>query len=575
MAPLPQGESAISAKRAELSGKGGFKGLISNKKTTSIGLFASLGGLVYGYNQGMFAQVLTMKSFQIAKFLAQTHNYAAQTGIEQGMLTSILELGAWVGTLFNGYLADALGRRVTVLVAVVVFCVGVIVQACTVNKDFVLGGRFVTGLGVGSLSMIVPLYNAELAPPEIRGSLVAVQQLAITFGIMISFWIGYGTNYIGGTGETQSDAAWLVPVCIQILPALVLAAGMMMFMPQSPRHLMNTGREEECLTTLARLRGTSEDDLLVRIEHLEIKSLYLFEREVAAEKYPNYQDGSFSSRFKIGFYDYLSLVTNKSLFKRTATACMIMVFQQWNGINAINYYAPYIFKDMGLGGNTVSLLATGVVGIVEFLFTIPAVLWVDQIGRKKILIAGAIGMASCHFIVAGIIGAYQHTFDTHKAAGWVAIVFVWIFVINFAYSWGPVAWIVTSEVFPLSMRAKGVSLGGSSNWLNNFAVGTATSPFLEKSNFGAFIFFGCITSIAVAYVIFLVPETKGRTLEEMDELFGSTGMAAADNERKVRIEREIGLLALVGMEPADEKREIAESRAEFSNHEDVVTDLKN
>jgi hypothetical protein len=112
--------------------------------------------------------------------------------------------------------------------------------------------------------------------------------------------------------------------------------------------------------------------------------------------------------------------------------------------------------------------------------------------------------------------------------------------------------------------------------LNNFAVGTATSPFLEKSNFGAFIFFGCITSIAVVYVIFLVPETKGRTLEEMDELFGTTGMAAADNERKVRIERAIGLLALVGMEPADEKREIAESRAEFSNHEeDVVADLKN
>ncbi|KAJ5771173.1 uncharacterized protein N7511_003224 [Penicillium nucicola] len=571
MAVLPQGESAISAKRAELAGKGGFKGLISNKKTTSIGLFASLGGLVYGYNQGMFAQVLTMKSFQIA-----TQNYAAQTGIEQGMLTSILELGAWVGTLFNGYLADALGRRVTVLVAVVVFCVGVIVQACTENKDFVLGGRFVTGLGVGSLSMIVPLYNAELAPPEIRGSLVAVQQLAITFGIMISFWIGYGTNYIGGTGETQSDAAWLIPVCIQVLPALVLAAGMMMFMPQSPRHLMNTGRDAECLTTLARLRGTSEDDLLVRIEHLEIKSLYLFEKEVAAEKYPNYQDGSFSSRFKIGFYDYCSLVTNKSLFKRTATACMIMVFQQWNGINAINYYAPYIFRDMGLGGNTISLLATGVVGIVEFLFTIPAVLWVDQIGRKKILIAGAIGMASCHFIVAGIIGSYQNSFDEHKAAGWVAIVFVWIFVINFAYSWGPVAWIVTSEVFPLSMRAKGVSLGGSSNWLNNFAVGTATSPFLEKSNFGAFIFFGCITTIAVVYVIFLVPETKGRTLEEMDELFGSTGMAAADNERKVRIEREIGLLALVGVEPADEKRELVENKAEFSNHEeDVVTDLKN
>lgn len=121
---------------------------------------------------------------------------------------------------------------------------------------------------------------------------------------------------------------------------------------------------------------------------------------------------------------------------------------------------------MQLGGNTTDLLATGVVGVVEFLFTIPAVMWVDQIGRKKILIAGAAGMAGCHFIVAGIIGSYQHQFDEHRAAGWAAIVFVWIFVINFAYSWGPVAWIVTSEVFPLSMRAKGVSVGGSSNWVS-------------------------------------------------------------------------------------------------------------
>ncbi|KAJ6111466.1 hypothetical protein N7523_007527 [Penicillium sp. IBT 18751x] len=547
MVPLA-GETAISAKRAELAGKAGIFGLISNKKTSAIGLFASLGGLVYGYNQGMFAQVLTMHSFTVA-----TNGYAAETGIKQGLMTSILELGAWVGTLINGYLADRLGRRLTVLVAVVVFCVGVIVQACTTNKDYVFGGRFVTGLGVGSLSMIVPLYNAELAPPEIRGSLVAVQQLAITFGIMISFWIGYGTNYIGGTGDTQSDAAWLVPICIQLLPALVLAVGMMMFMPQSPRHLMNTGREEECLQTLARLRGTTTDDLLVRIEFLEIKSLHMFEVETAAEKYPHLQDGSFKSNFKIGCLDYLSLITNKSLFKRTSVACMIMVFQQWNGINAINYYAPFIFKNMDLPGNTTALLATGVVGIVEFLFTIPAVLFVDQIGRKKILIAGAAGMAACHFIVAGIIGSYEGRFDENRAAGWAAIVFVWIFVINFAYSWGPVAWIVTSEVFPLSMRAKGVSIGGSSNWLNNFAVGTSTSPFISTSAYGTFIFFGCITVVAIIYVIFMVPETMGRTLEEMDELFGSSGLAAADAERKHRIESQIGLLELVGVESPEKK----------------------
>lgn len=153
MAP-PAAEGNISAARAQFSGPTGLKGIIYNGKTSAIAFFASLGGLVYGYNQGMFAQVLAMPSFVRA-----TNGFAATTGIDQGFLTAILELGAWVGTLINGYLADAVGRRFCAVIAVVVFCVGVIVQACTENKDYVLGGRFVTGLGVGSLSMIVPLYK--------------------------------------------------------------------------------------------------------------------------------------------------------------------------------------------------------------------------------------------------------------------------------------------------------------------------------------------------------------------------------------------------------------------------------
>ncbi|KAJ5672725.1 hypothetical protein N7507_001852 [Penicillium longicatenatum] len=533
----------LSEKRAAIAGPSGFKGLIGNKKTFSIGLFASLGGLVYGYNQGMFAQVLTMTSF-----INKTQGYAATTGTGQGLLTSVLELGAWVGTLFNGYLADAAGRRATVCIAVAVFCVGVIVQACVENKNYIFGGRFVTGLGIGSLSMVVPLYNAELAPPEIRGSLVAIQQLSITFGIMVSFWLGYGTNFIGGTGEGQSNAAYLIPICIQILPALILAAGMLLFMPQSPRHLMNKGREDECLTTLARLRGCSQDDLTVRVEFLEIKALHMFEKETSARKYPQWQDGSPKSNFMIALNDYKSLITNKSLFKRLSVACLVMTFQQWNGINAINYYAPFIFEDMGFTGNSEDLLATGVVGVVEFLATIPAVLLVDKVGRKNILITGAIGMAVCHFIVAGIIATYTGRWDENRAAGWAAVVFVWIYVINFAYSWGPCAWIVVSEVFPLSMRAKGVSVGGSSNWLNNFAVAISTSKFISKTSYGAFIFFGLVTTIGALYVWFLVPETRGRTLEEMDEVFGATSFAAEDESLRQRIEQEIGLFTLLGEE---------------------------
>ncbi|KAI6997572.1 putative MFS monosaccharide transporter [Hortaea werneckii] len=545
----PVGDSnALSARRAQYAGPPGLKGLIHNGKTTSIACFAALGGLVYGYNQGMFGQILTMRAF--TDHLNPWYDDVG--GTARGLLTAILELGAWVGTLANGYMADAFGRRVTVLIACVVFTAGVIVQACTEvgNKDYVLAGRFVTGLGVGAFSMLVPLYNAELAPPEVRGALVALQQLATTFGIMVSYWIGYGTNFIGGTGAGQSEAAWLIPICIQLGPALVLAAGMIMFMPQSPRHLMNRGREQECLETLARLRSTTIEDIRVRIEFLEIKAVREFEVMTARERYPHLQDGSLKSNFLIGCKDYASLITNKGLFKRTTVAVLTMVFQQWNGVNAILYYAPFIFAGVGLNGNTTSLLASGVVGIVMFLATIPAVLYVDNFGRKTILITGGIGMAVSHFIVAGLTGQYGDIWTSEAGgatgAGWAAVVFIWLYAIHFGYSWGPVAWIIISEVFPLGMRAKGVSIGGSSNWLNNFAVAMATSDFIDTSQFGAFIFFGVVTTIGVIWVFFFVPETKGRTLEEMDELFGQAGFAAADAERKEKIEHDIGLTALLG-----------------------------
>ncbi|KAL4966082.1 putative MFS monosaccharide transporter [Aspergillus stella-maris] len=538
----PVGGQDLSAKRAQFAGPSGIKGIIANGKTTAIASFAALGGFVYGYNQGMFGQILTMYSFTAR----MEPWYSGTTGTRQALLTAILELGAWLGALINGYLADAVGRRITVVIACVIFTVGVIVQACTLNKDYVLAGRFVTGIGVGAFSMLVPLYNAELAPPEVRGALVALQQLAITFGIMVSYWIGYGTNYIGGTGEGQSDAAWLIPICIQLLPSTILAVGMVAFMPQSPRHLMNRDREQECLETLARLRKTSIDDIRIRVEFLEIKAQRDFERQRIQELFPQYQDGSFKSNFMIGWNDYLSLVTNKALFRRTIVAVFVMVFQQWNGVNAILYYAPFIFDGLGLSGNTISLLATGVVGIVMFLATIPAVLWVDNFGRKTILIAGGIGMAASHFIVAGITGSFEGQWEAHRGAGWAAVVFVWVYAVCFGFSWGPVAWIIISEVFPLGLRAKGVSIGGSSNWLNNFAVAMSTSPFISTSQFGAFIFFGVITVIGVLWVFFFVPETKGRTLEEMDEVFGEVGFAREDLERKARIERDIGLTALLG-----------------------------
>ncbi|PCH42530.1 general substrate transporter [Wolfiporia cocos MD-104 SS10] len=536
-----------SSRRRTLQGKSGWAGLMHNGRVFAIAIFASLGGL-----QGVFSSVLDMKNFDDRMASAVDNTDL------KGWLVSVLELGAWFGVLCTGTLADKLSRKYCIVLAVVVFCIGVIVQDTAFHPGSIYAGRFITGWGVGSLSMVVPLYNAELAPPEVRGSLVALQQMSITFGIMISFWIDYGTNYIGGTGSTQSPAAWRLPIALQLVPALILGIGIL-FMPFSPRWLVNQGRDEEALMVLSRVRRLPPDSEVVQIEYLEIRAQYLFEKEISEINFPEYQDGSFKSNFKLGFYGYLSLLRSRTLLRRVAIGSLTMFFQQWTGVNAILYYAPSIFTSLGLTGSTNSLLATGVVGIVMFLATIPAVIWVDSLGRKPVLISGAFLMAACHIIVAIITALFHDSWSSHKAAGWAACAFVWIFAIGFGYSWGPCSWIVVAEIWPMSVRGKGISIAASSNWMNNFIVGQVTPTMLARIGFGTFVFFGSFSFLGGLFIWFLVPETKGLTLEEMDDVFGSAGLAVADQERQLAIEKRIGL-DQYGFNPTDvdssEKQEI-------------------
>ncbi|AEO68190.1 1d9d6cef-7ff6-41e4-9acc-c21bbbf9e231 [Thermothielavioides terrestris] len=532
-------------KRQALMGKSGPLALWKNFRVFRIAAFACIGGVLYGYNQGMFSGVLAMKSFG-----HHMGDYITNDS-KKGWLTAILELGAWLGTLLSGFVAEAISRKYGVLVATTVFVIGVIVQAtATINgHNAILAGRFVTGMGVGSLAMIVPIYNSEVAPPEVRGALVATQQLAITFGIMISFWIDYGTNYIGGTGDTQSDAAWLVPICLQIAPAVILFVGMI-FMPFSPRWLIHHGREDEARKVLSNLRGLPEDHELVELEFLEIKAQSLFEKRTVAELFPSLREQTAWNTFKLQFVAIGKLFQTKAMFKRVCVATVTMFFQQWTGINAVLYYAPSIFKQLGLSDNTVSLLATGVVGIVMWIATMPAVLWIDRLGRKPVLTIGAIGMATCHIIIAVIVAKNIDQWSSQKAAGWAAVVMVWLFVIHFGYSWGPCAWIIVAEIWPLSTRPYGVSLGASSNWMNNFIVGQVTPDMLSGITYGTYILFGLLTYLGAAFIWFFVPETKRLTLEEMDVVFGSQGTAQADFERMEAINAEIGLTQLLRGEGA-------------------------
>uniref|UniRef100_A0A093V3N8 Quinate permease n=1 Tax=Talaromyces marneffei PM1 TaxID=1077442 RepID=A0A093V3N8_TALMA len=269
LAIASQTDDAALKRRMALAGSSGPLAAFQNLRVVGIAMFACLGGLLYGYNQGVFSGVLTMTAFG-------NHMGAYTTdSTKKGWLTSILELGAWFGTLYSGFLAEVLSRKYAILINTAIFILGVIIQCTAVSSsgaNSILAGRFITGMGVGSLSMIVPMYNAECAPPEIRGLLVSLQQFSIEFGILISFWIDYGTNYIGGTGDSQSDAAWLIPLCLQLVPAVILFAGMI-FMPFSPRWLVHHDREDEAHRVIAMLHGGSGTsaaiDEVIELEFLQ------------------------------------------------------------------------------------------------------------------------------------------------------------------------------------------------------------------------------------------------------------------------------------------------------------------
>ncbi|KAI0893584.1 general substrate transporter [Annulohypoxylon nitens] len=558
---------AALKRRQDMMGASGPMALVKNFKVFRIALFACIGGILYGYNQGMFSGVLIMPAFKAHMGEYDPFDDSADQ-TKKGWLTAILELGAWVGTLLSGFIAEAISRKFGVLVAVTVFVVGVVIQATaqTGGHNVILGGRFVTGMGVGSLATIVPIYNSEVAPPEIRGALVALQQLAITFGIMISFWIDYGTNYIGGTTlGTQTDAAWLVPICLQLFPAVILFVGMI-FMPFSPRWLVHHNREDEARKILANLRGLSTDHELVELEFLEIKAQSQFEKRTVAEHFPALSDQTAWNTFKLQFVAIKSLFKTKAMFKRVLVSSVIMFFQQWTGINALLYFAPTIFKQLGMNDNTTSLLATGVVGIVMFISTVPAVLYIDRVGRKPVLTVGAIGMATCHIIIAVIVAKNADQWASQAAAGWAAVAMVWLFVIHFGYSWGPCSWIIVAEIWPLSSRPYGTSLGASSNWMNNFIVGQVTPIMLNKIGYGTYILFGLLTFMGAAFVWFFVPETKRLTLEEMDVIFGSEGTAQADFERMEEINREIGLTAMLqGLGGNSSNKEVEERKEKIED----------
>ncbi|KAG2185867.1 hypothetical protein INT43_002305 [Umbelopsis isabellina] len=420
--------------------------------------------------------------------------------------------GAFFGALISGPLADYIGRKRSIVLGAAVYIFGSIIQTAADGTSLMITGRVISGVSIGQLSMLVPLYQSEIAPKELRGRLITMQQFAITIGIAVAFWIDFGTI------NWEGSRSWRFPMGIRLIPAFFLLFGMV-FMPYSPRWLMAQGRDLEALKTIAFLRGNgSLSDQTVQMVFTEIKQSVVFEQKFASQTYWEiFRSGHEHNRRRI----YLGIA--------------VQIFQQLTGINVVVYYASDIFSSAGVPGVTAALFANGVDGMVNVLATIPTIFFIDKWGRRPTLISGAVSCSVCMLVLAVVLathslegtpissdvtgtGSIALILDS-RGSTVVVMVFLYLFVACYAYSWGPVGWIYPAELYPQRLRAKALGITTAANWLFNFAISQLAPAMLDGIHWGTYLVFAIFCAI-MAFIVWLdFPETKGKSLEEIDLLF--------------------------------------------------------
>lgn len=471
----------------------------SSAPAIMVGLFVACGGLLFGYDTGAINGIMAMREFKEQFGTGCVDSKSGQDGIctqHSAIIVAILSAGCVVGSLLAAPAADTLGRRQTLLISVGVFCVGAICQVCANAIPLMLVGRMLAGVGVGAISVLVPLYQSEMAPKWIRGTLVCAYQLSITIGLLAASVIN-----IIASDHIEKSASYRVPLGLQFVPALILTGGILV-LPETPRWLVMKGRHDLAGLSLSRLRRLDITHPALIDELQEIKANHEYELSLGNSGYKDLFKGS------------------PHLGRRTFTGCGLQMLQQLTGINFIMYYSTTFFDGAGVQSPFSKSLIMNTINVVS---TVPGLLVIESWGRRKLLMVGAAGMAVCQLFMATFAAAAGS--DLKEAAQMILIVFCAINVFFFAASWGPVAWVVTSEIYPLKIRAKAMSVSTTSNWLLNFAIAYA-SPFMVgngpgHADFGSKIFFiwGTFCIAAIFFVWCRVYETSKITLEQIDEMY--------------------------------------------------------
>ena len=463
-----------------------------------ITLIATLGGLLFGYDTA----VISGAEKSVQAYLIDSLGLSSWV---HGATISSALIGCIIGAAFSGVLASGLGRKKSLILAATLFFFSALGSAYPEFLFFERGEptlgllymfnfyRIIGGIGVGLASAVVPIFIGELAPANIRGRLVSLNQFAIIFGMLVVYFVNWDIAN-GQTVEWINEVGWRRMFLSEALPAGLFGI-LLFFVPETPRYLSLINKDDEALKVLTKVNGADKAKSIL----LEIKS-------------------------SIGHHSGKLLSYGKTVI---VIGVLLSVFQQFVGINVALYYAPRIFESMGAAKDA-SMLQTVVMGIVNVLFTVLAIFTVDKWGRKPLLMVGSIGMAVGMFALSAL--------SYFSVLGTGTLIFIIVYTASFMMSWGPICWVLISEIFPNKIRGKAVAVAVVAQWTANYVVSSVSLPMMEFNSDITYGFFGFMSIISFFFVWKMIPETKGKSLEELESLWEKDSDNTPKSSNSTKIE---------------------------------------
>jgi sugar porter (SP) family MFS transporter len=425
---------------------------------------AALAGLLFGYDTGVISGAILFIKDQ----------FSLSAAVEEAVVSAVL-LGAVIGAAFSGSLSDRFGRRRTIIVTAFLFALGALGAAFSESIIYLVVFRLMIGVAIGVASYTAPLYISEISPAEIRGALVSLNQLMITCGIVVSYVVDYALS---------GAQSWRWMFALGAIPAFILIAGMLALF-ESPRWLVSRNREEDARKVLKRMRNSQDVD-----------------DEIA--------DIRISFTIKKGSWKEL---LNPCIRPALVVGIGLAFFQQLTGINTIIYYAPTIFEFAGFASHRISIFATAGIGVVNVLMTVVAIWFIDRLGRKPLLYGGLVGMA----LSLGVLGFAFAAPQLAEHLKWITLASLVCYIASFAISLGPIFWLMIAEIYPLRIRGRAMSLATVANWGFNMLIASTFLTLTEKlGKPGTFWLYALVAVGGIFFCYFLVPETKGHSLEEIE-----------------------------------------------------------